>query len=193
MRRWPRSKWSICCARSRPMQLASRTQHMSSAESPRPTFPRHSPVRMLAFQALCVYEAVGDAFDEQIGGFLSDSSVHEDLGLKQPPTPKQLAAARTLAQSAWREHERLDADIAAAAAHWSLARLTPVDRNVIRLGAYELRHAPPKHVGVIISDAVDLARKFGDADSPAFVNGVLDAIHHRRSAAPPTDADSSGN
>lgn len=148
---------------------------------------------MLAFQALCVYEALGDAFDEQVGGFLSDSSLHEEIGLEQPPTPQQLAAARTLAQCAWREHERLDEQISAAAAHWSLSRLTPVDRNVIRLGAYELEHAPPKHVGVIISDAVDLARKFGDADSPAFVNGVLDAIHHRRKAAPPADADASEN
>jgi N utilization substance protein B len=52
-----------------------------------------------------------------------------------------------------------------------------VDRNILRLGAYELLHeteTPPK---VVINEAVDLAKRFGAADSGKFVNGVLDSIH----------------
>ena len=58
--------------------------------------------------------------------------------------------------------------------NWRLARLATVDRNILRLAIYELRFgtAPPK---VVINEALELAKKFSSADSPAFLNGVLDA------------------
>ena len=63
------------------------------------------------------------------------------------------------------------------ATNWTLERMAIVDRNILRLGAYELLHeteTPPK---VVINEAVDLAKRFGAADSGKFVNGVLDSIH----------------
>ena len=63
------------------------------------------------------------------------------------------------------------------ATNWTLERMALVDRNILRLGAYELLHeteTPPK---VVINEAVDLAKRFGAADSGKFVNGVLDSIH----------------
>ena len=162
---------------------------MTPAKDRPPTTPRRSPVRTLALQALCLYETLGDTFDAEIDSFLRDDSLHEDLSFDTSPTPAQLAAARKLAQSAWRDHTALDQRITAAAAHWSLERITPVDRNVIRLGAYELQECKPDAVGVIISEAIDLARRFGDANSPAFVNGILDAIHHQAAAAKSPRAD----
>ena len=63
--------------------------------------------------------------------------------------------------------------------------MTPVDRNVLRLGLYELLEHPETPPQVVINEAIELARRFGDADSPAFVNGVLDAI--RRSVVEPAD------
>ena len=54
-----------------------------------------------------------------------------------------------------------------------------MDRNVLRLGAYELMKEPRRPPPVIIDEAVELAKRFGEADSPAFVNGVLDAIRRR--------------
>jgi transcription antitermination protein NusB len=69
----------------------------------------------------------------------------------------------------------LDAAIERASAHWRLERIAAVDRSVLRVGAYELLHeATP--LAVVIDEAVELARRFGERDSPAFVNGVLDAI-----------------
>ncbi len=63
------------------------------------------------------------------------------------------------------------------ATNWTLERMSIVDRNVLRLGAFELLFAeetPPK---VVINEAVELAKRFGTPDSGKFVNGVLDAIH----------------
>jgi len=70
----------------------------------------------------------------------------------------------------------LDAKIEATAANWSLKRMAPTDRNVLRLGAFELLYSdtPPK---VVIDEALELARQFSTDESVAFVNGVLDAVH----------------
>ncbi len=61
------------------------------------------------------------------------------------------------------------------ARNWRVSRMAVVDRNVLRLGAYELRDTETP-VAVVIDEAVDLARRFGSDRSPSFVNGVLDAI-----------------
>lgn len=71
----------------------------------------------------------------------------------------------------------IDPLLAAAAENWRLGRMTPVDRNVLRLGAYELLFDPaPPPREVAIDEAIELARRFGSKDSAAFVNGVLDKV-----------------
>ena len=72
----------------------------------------------------------------------------------------------------------MDELIEGAAANWSLSRMAATDRNVLRLGAYELLYAdtPPK---VAVDEAVELARRFGSAQSAAFVNGILDQLMHQ--------------
>jgi N utilization substance protein B len=79
--------------------------------------------------------------------------------------------------------EPIDAALTATAENWRLSRMMPVDRNVLRLGAYELLfdpNGPP--LEVVINEAIELSRRFGSADSPKFVNGVLDKIAKTRSA-----------
>jgi N utilization substance protein B len=70
----------------------------------------------------------------------------------------------------------LDKQIAAASANWRLERMAWVDRNLLRMGAWELayRHDVPR--AVILDEAVELAKEFGTEDSGAFVNGVLDRV-----------------
>lgn len=68
----------------------------------------------------------------------------------------------------------LDRRLAEAAENWRLARMAAVDRNVLRLGGYELLHASDMPASVALDEAIELARRYGSADSPAFVNGVLD-------------------
>ena len=69
----------------------------------------------------------------------------------------------------------LDALLAGHARNWRLSRMAVVDRNVLRLGAFELGHTDTP-TSVILDEAIELARRFGAESSPAFVNGVLDAV-----------------
>jgi transcription antitermination protein NusB len=77
----------------------------------------------------------------------------------------------------------IDSRLAEAAENWRLPRMATVDRNVLRLGAYELLFAPDTPAGVALDEAIELARRYGSADSPAFVNGILDRL--RQGAVPP--------
>jgi transcription antitermination protein NusB len=72
--------------------------------------------------------------------------------------------------------EDIDARIRAVSKHWRLERMSRVDRNIIRLGAYELLHRAEIPRRVTLNEAVELAKRFGNEESPAFVNGVLDRI-----------------
>jgi N utilization substance protein B len=77
-----------------------------------------------------------------------------------------------------RQHgQEVDARLAQAAENWRLHRMPIVDRNVLRVGAFELLYQPDTPAGVAINEAIVLAHRFGSADSPGFVNGVLDRIN----------------
>jgi len=79
----------------------------------------------------------------------------------------------------------IDALIAAHATNWKLSRMAAVDRNVLRLATYELLRAEIP-ASVVIDEAIELARRFGDDPSPAFVNGVLDAVARELGRVDPT-------
>ena len=73
--------------------------------------------------------------------------------------------------------DTIDKKISEYATNWQLKRMAIIDRNILRLGVFELHYAtdiPPK---VTINEAVELAKKYGDLDSSKFVNGILDKIH----------------
>lgn len=89
------------------------------------------------------------------------------------------------------EHlESIDVCISNHADNWNLKRMAVIDRNILRLGVFELLHVadvPPK---VCINEAIELAKRFGDAESGKFVNGILDAVHKTsgRTTTPSADA-----
>jgi transcription antitermination protein NusB len=97
--------------------------------------------------------------------------------------------AERMARGAIAEIDAIDARIGAAASHWRVERIAAVERGILRLAAYELMHEPTTPSAVIIDEAIDLAKRFAEADSFAFVNGVLDAIRRsvrgEGSSAPP--------
>ena len=70
---------------------------------------------------------------------------------------------------------QLDEAIQQVAENWTPHRMAPTDRNVLRLGAFELLQTDNPH-RVVIDEAIELARKFGTAQSPQFVNGILDQL-----------------
>lgn len=70
----------------------------------------------------------------------------------------------------------LDERLRLASTHWRVERMTRVDRNVLRIGAWELSREPSVPRAVAIDEAVELAKRFGTDESGAFVNGVLSRI-----------------
>ena len=73
--------------------------------------------------------------------------------------------------------EAIDALLTATASNWRLSRMMPADRNVLRIGTFELRHAAERQpIPVVLDEAIELSRRFGTANSPGFVNGVLDRV-----------------
>lgn len=84
--------------------------------------------------------------------------------------------ARDLVAGVLAVRDDLDQVLRGLAANWKLERMAATDRNVLRLGAYEILHAPETPVRVAINEGVELAKKFGSAQSGAFVNGILDRI-----------------
>jgi N utilization substance protein B len=70
----------------------------------------------------------------------------------------------------------IDQIVQRASKNWRLERMARVDRNVLRLATYELRFEPEVPAKVVINEAIEVAKRFGAAESPAFVNGLLDRI-----------------
>lgn len=98
-----------------------------------------------------------------------------------PAPPAARAYAQTLAEGVMAHQAELDEQIAAHAEHWTLERMPLVDRNILRLAAYELLYVGEVPERVAIDEAIELAKAYGGEDSGRFVNGVLDRI---RAAAP---------
>jgi transcription antitermination factor NusB len=90
-----------------------------------------------------------------------------------------IAYANLLAQGVNGHIQVIDQKISDYATNWQIKRMAIIDRNIMRIGLYELQHTdgiPPK---VAINEAVELAKKYGDLESSKFVNGILDKIHKK--------------
>ncbi len=83
--------------------------------------------------------------------------------------------ASSLIAGVRRNRGELDGLLAQTADHWSLERMAATDRNVLRLGAYEILYAETPG-RVAINEAVELAKRFGTRQSAQFVNGILDRL-----------------
>ena len=84
--------------------------------------------------------------------------------------------AEGLVMGVHEQRESIDAAIKARSKNWSLSRMPRVDLNVMRLAAFELMYRPDIPKKVSINEAIEIARRFGDKESPSFVNGILDDI-----------------
>ncbi|HEY7678891.1 MAG TPA: transcription antitermination factor NusB [Terriglobia bacterium] len=81
--------------------------------------------------------------------------------------------------------EELDGVIQSHAEHWRLARMAAVDRNILRLGVYELTRCKQTPPVVVINEALEIARKFSGDESVQFINGLLDAVRKGIETAQP--------
>ena len=96
-----------------------------------------------------------------------------------------LSFARDLALGAMGRVEELDAIIQARAENWAMNRMAAVDRNVLRLAAFELTARPDTPLGVVIDEAIEIVRKYSTEEATRFVNGILDALKALREQPKP--------
>jgi N utilization substance protein B len=101
----------------------------------------------------------------------------EDFWSRHPVDADARAFATELVRGAKAEQPKIDALIVESAEHWDLDRMAVVDRNILRMAVYELLCAPAVPAKVAINEAIEIAKKFGTAESSRFINGVLDRIH----------------
>jgi transcription antitermination protein NusB len=130
---------------------------------------RRTKARECAFQMLYQWDVSGEPMDQVMKAFWRLRST----------TGETRALAERLAAGAQACAPESDAAITGAATNWRFDRIAPVDRTILRLGTYELMKEGGTPPAVVLDEAVELAKRFGEADSPAFVNGVLDAIRRR--------------
>lgn len=115
----------------------------------------------------------------------ADADVAEWLKaiLEEACAPPEVADyARQMTAGAWAKRDQYDRMITEVTDHWEVSRMAVVDRNVLRMAIYELVERPEVPARVVIDEAVEIAREFGDAETPQFVNGVLDAIWKKHPA-----------
>ncbi|MGQ9498891.1 MAG: transcription antitermination factor NusB [Dissulfurimicrobium sp.] len=128
--------------------------------------------REIALQLL--YQAEWDT--SKGGDELIDEYIRELASRAFERDDPALVFAKALIAGVFKHRDELDRFIKKKARGWRLDRIAMVDRNILRLGVFELCYCsdiPPK---VAINEAVELAKRFGSDDSSAFINGILDAI-----------------
>lgn len=84
--------------------------------------------------------------------------------------------ARELVRGIMRERDAIDVRLRAIAKNWTLERMAAIDRNVLRIGAYELIHADGVSPALIIDSAIELSKRYSTEHSGRFVNGILDRV-----------------
>jgi len=128
--------------------------------------------RQVALQALYARDF---ADPQQAGGETGIEELFERVAQNFDLPAGARDFALTLVSGTTSELSEIDDLLAANAINWKISRMAAVDRNVLRLGIYELTRTDTP-VSVILDEAIQLARRFGGESSPGFVNGVLDAV-----------------
>ena len=144
--------------------------------------------REFALQAL--YEA--DLAERPITTALADlwSGLVDGEGLDdgRAPESEEVEFAQLLAMGVAERQTEIDALIDACSTNWRLSRMPVVDRNILRMSAVELQTRNDSPPNVTINEAVELAKRFGTAESRAFVNGMVDRMARQIGRLPRKDS-----
>jgi transcription antitermination protein NusB len=130
--------------------------------------------REFALQALYRADIAGSTSGEALRGLWQGQLDGSLEG--RPAEADEVDFARHLVDGVDARKDEIDPMIDAASLNWRISRMPVVDRNILRLAAFELLSMPEVPASVSINEAVELAKRFGDKDSRAFVNGILDRI-----------------
>lgn len=127
-----------------------------------------SHARRIALQALYQLDVQGSDYIVNNGmqEFIVES--HEDPNIRD--------MAYFMARSAWEFHKQADEWFGRLAEKWPVYRMAVVDRNIMRLAAWELVNYPQTPPRVVLDEAINMAKEFSTAESASFINGILDAV-----------------
>ena len=137
--------------------------------------------RQHAFVVLCSIDVSGDSSERALQKMWGSSVFSEPLDPDEKPLVQRAILddekdfASKLVLGTYSNLATIDSMISKVATNWTLARMSLVDRNIIRLGTFEIVYDLKTDVRIIINEAVELAKKFGEQSS-RFVNGILDKI-----------------
>jgi N utilization substance protein B len=124
----------------------------------------------------------GGALEEVYTDFWRNFRFHEDiLGelAEEPdilPPAQSRQFAETLVNGVAEYLERIDQLIEAHSSNWTLERMARVDLALLRMATYELLYAQDVPPNVVINEAVEIGKRFGTKETPAFINGILDQV-----------------
>jgi N utilization substance protein B len=127
---------------------------------------RRSKAREVALQLLYRVDLNPSLTKKQVAEFITDrisDQISRDFAL-------------LLYQQTMQNLSQIDALLVKFAENWRLPRMAAVDRNLLRLGAFELSHQKDTPSEVVLNESIELAKRFGPADSSSFINGILDNI-----------------
>lgn len=127
---------------------------------------RRHEARITVLQALFEIDAATHSADDVLARYLANPQM--------PPSARRFI--RNLVHGVLTERERLDAIIAKTAPAWPVPQLPAIDRTVLRMALWELLIERDVPVKAVINEAVELAKRFGGANSGRFVNGVLGTV-----------------
>lgn len=127
---------------------------------------KRTKARERAVQALYQIDVAATDLDEALARFWKSF---------EPVEREVMDLAEGMVRGVALHRREIDDAIESVSAHWRLDRMAKVDRNVLRLAVFELRHGDTP-VKVAINEAIELGKKFGSESSGAFINGVLDKI-----------------
>ena len=122
--------------------------------------------RSVAVQILYQLEMNSQDIEQALPGFWEEHS-HSDAVRD---------FAERIARGVWQNRESIDAVIIKTARNWSLKRIAPLDRSILRAAIYEILHCDDIPYKVTLNEAIELGKKYGCDKSGAFINGVLDSV-----------------
>jgi N utilization substance protein B len=109
---------------------------------------------------------IGQLWGSQVDGGMGDKAADED----------EIAFSAQIISGVLGRREEIDGLIETVSKNWRITRMPVVDRNILRLATFELMACEDVPASVCINEAVELAKRFGDKESRAFINGILDRI-----------------
>ncbi len=121
--------------------------------------------REYALQMLYAMDLTGYPPDEVFAGFNAIQDLNRDA----------FYYARRLVDGVHGHLDEIDAVLTRFAEHWKISRMAAVDRNLLRLGIYELMYLKDIPFPIIINEALEIVKEFSDQEGTQFVNGILDA------------------